>query len=282
MSEIKETPYYLYKITNNVNGKLYIGITNNPDRRKNQHWNFENRFNGKTVSILYQSMRKYGLENFDFEVICIGNKDYILDLEIKAISAYRTTEKKFGYNIKPGGDSGRGYSVTGSKRDVPVFVSGFWFPNRRMALNKLKMSVHVYKNRQKKGILGDVYVSNLGLYGSGVSSYKPYYVAGFWFPNLKIASLALNRSESTLSSRIRRNTLEQGFNLRNQAGEKNHMYGISPKDHPSSKSVCICGNVYTSIKEATAATGYSKYIITSRIKEGHPDFKFIKEELNSG
>lgn len=273
MSKI-DAPYYLYKITNKVNDKLYIGITNNPDRRKNQHWNFENRFNGKTINILYQAMRKYGTENFNFEVICIGSKEYILDLEIKAISAYKTTEKKFGYNIKPGGDSGRGYSVAGSKRDTPSYVSGFWFPNRRTALCKLGMSVHVYKNRQKKGILGDICILNLGAYGSGVSSFKPCYVAGFWFPSLTVASKTLCRKETTLASRIRRNTLEQGFNLREQNGENNHMFGIDPKDHPSSKSVSICGVEYNSIKEATAATGYSKYIINKRIKDKHPDFKY--------
>lgn len=275
----KEVPYYLYKITNNINGKMYIGITKNPKVRKNQHWNFENRFNGRTVNILYQAMRKYGLDNFSFDVMCIGNKEYILDLEIKAISKYKTTEKRFGYNIKPGGDSGRGYSVSGSKRDTPTYVSGFWFPNRRTAISKLKITVDVYKNRQKKGILGDTYIPSLGVYGSGVPSGKPYYVGGFWFPNLKVASTALGRKESTLASRIRRNTLEQGFNLKDQSGNKNHMYKIDPKDHHSSKTVYVKGTIYTSIKEAVASTGLSKYIITNRIKENHPDFKFIKEDL---
>lgn len=274
MLQNKETPYYLYKITNNVNGKLYIGITNNVDRRKNQHWNFENRFNGKTVSILYQAMRKYGLENFSFDVICIGNKEYILDLEIKAISAYRTTEKLFGYNIKPGGESGRGYSVTDTPRDIPVFVSGFWFPNRRTAIRKLNITIDVYKNRKREGTLGDVCRKAV--------KEESCYVGGFWFPDIPTACSKLKRSKATIRSRLQRGSVEEAKRKPDRAGKKNHMFSLSQKDHPSSKSVYVCGIIYSSIKEATSATGYSKYIITSRIKEGHPDFKFIKEELNSG
>lgn len=274
-------PCYLYKITNSVNGKLYIGISNNPQARKNQHWNFENRFNGKTISILYQAMRKYGLDKFSFEIICVGTKEYILDLEIKAIALYRTTEKEFGYNIKPGGEGGRGYSIRSSARDKPTYVSGFWFPNRRTALRTLNMSADVYKKRSTKGILGDTYINGLGKYGSGVSSMKPYYLAGFWFPNLDVAVEKLNRSEATLRARLYRGSLEEGKRKVEQSGSNNHMFGIRQEDHPSSKCVIIYGIEYPSIKQATAETGHSKFVITSRIKEGHPDFKFKNEEVNN-
>lgn len=52
------------------------------------------------------------------------------------------------------------------------------------------------------------------------------------------------------------------------------MFGIDPADHPSSVSVIVEGITYNSIKEATAATGYSKYVINKRIKENHIDFKY--------
>lgn len=276
-------PCYLYKIINSVNGKVYIGITNNPRIRKNQHWNFENRFNGKTINILYQAMRKYGLENFSFEVICVGCKNYILDLEIKAIKLYKTTEKKFGYNIKPGGESGRGYSVTDTPRDIPVFVSGFWFPNRRTATSKLNITINIYKNRQRSGTLGDVCrrtdrIGKQSFKRLGAIKYKPCYVSGFWFPDIQTACGKLNRTESVIRARLLRGSIEEGKRKVNQDGENNHMFGINPEDHPSAKIVVICGIEYGSIKQAVADTGYSKYIITSRIKQNHPDFKFKNEE----
>ena len=61
---------------------------------------------------------------------------------------------------------------------------------------------------------------------------------------------------------------------RNQEGSKNSMFGVDPADHPSSVSVIVEGITYNSIKEATAATGYSKYVINKRIKENHIDFKY--------
>lgn len=271
-------PCYLYKITNSVNGKLYIGISNNPKVRKNQHWNFEKRFNGKTINILYQAMRKYGLDNFSFEVICVGTKDYILNLEVKAIALYKTTEKQFGYNIKPGGDAGRGYSVTATPRDNPVFVSGFWFPCRRVAVEKLGITIAIYKNRQRDGTLGDVVrkVTKVSRYGHtklDTIKYSPMYVGGFWFPDLEVAVNKLNRPESTIRARIARGIVEAEPRARvpHNKGKKS---GVLPSEHPSAKSVIIFGVTYGSIKDATAETGYSKYVITSRIKEGHPDFKF--------
>lgn len=271
----EEIKYYLYKITNRVNGKMYIGITKNPNVRKNQHWNFEKRFNGKSISILYQAMRKYGKDSFEFSIICIGSKSYILDLETKVISLYRTQEKHFGYNIKPGGEAGRGYSIKTSKRDKPTFVSGFWFPSRRLAIEKLGWPVDLYKRRQKDRTLG--LLQTFSSYGT-FSKYKPYYVAGFWFPDIKIASEMLCRSELSLISRIRRGSVEEKFKRRSQDKELNHMFGISPENHPSSKKVSVLGEVFPSIKQATDKTGLSKYIITTRIKEGHPDFFFLTEE----
>ena len=57
--------YSIYKITNTVNSKCYIGFTGNIKRRWKQHK--VNRKNGKKP--LYQAFRKYGIKNFTFEVI---------------------------------------------------------------------------------------------------------------------------------------------------------------------------------------------------------------------
>lgn len=266
---------YLYKIVNQVNGKMYVGITSNPANRKQRHFS---KTGHSAFSIIRVAMDKYGRENFSFEIICVGAKDYILDLEVKAISLYRTCEKKFGYNIKPGGQSGRGYSVNGTKRDVPTFVSGFWFPNRRSALKSLNMTVDVYKNRKRRGTLESITQTYQVKSNKGVIRLiqTPRYVAGFWFPSFKVASEVLNQSYSGIVARVEKGFVEQSYprQLRNQIAENNHMFGIDPKDHPSSIAVIINNIKYDSIKQATEATGFSKYIINTRIKENHPDFRY--------
>lgn len=265
--------YYLYKIVNQINGKLYVGITSQPEKRKQRHFS---KHGHSAFSIIRLAMDKYGKNNFSFEIICIGEKEYILDLEVKAISLYRTREKEFGYNIKQGGQSGAGYLVGGSTKDIPVFVSGFWFPNRRTAVKSLGITVHIYKNRQKEGTLGDIVRLRKDKSDFKQPDQTPRYVGGFWFPSFKVAAKALSKPYQTIVGRVAKGQIEQHIKkrIRDQSGESNHMYGINPKEHPSSVSVIVNNIKYDSIKQATADTGFSKYIINSRIKENHPDFQY--------
>ena len=62
----------IYKITNMINGKCYVGQAVNIKRRWKKHK--EVAFNNKDPGYsypLYQAIRKYGLENFAFEVFAI-------------------------------------------------------------------------------------------------------------------------------------------------------------------------------------------------------------------
>lgn len=55
----------IYKITNKINGKVYIGqTTDSLSRRKSGH--IQAATSG-SKSKLYSAMRKYGVENFEFE-----------------------------------------------------------------------------------------------------------------------------------------------------------------------------------------------------------------------
>lgn len=62
--------FSVYKITNNINNKCYIGSSIRPDKRWRQHKN--SAFNPNSPNYhypLYQAFRKYGIENFTFEII---------------------------------------------------------------------------------------------------------------------------------------------------------------------------------------------------------------------
>lgn len=262
---------YLYKIVNQINGKMYVGITADPVRRKQRHFS---KTGHSAFSIIRLAMDKYGRENFSFEIICIGTEEYILDLEVKAIALYRTREKEFGYNIKAGGQGGAGYRINKSKNDTPAFVSGWWFPNRRTAVKALNITVAIYKNRQKDGTLGNLIRGRQDVVYKDGEIYSPVFVGGFWFPNRKVAAIKLDVPHTTVSNRLYKGFTGTQKKQRNQFGENNNFFGIDPKDHPSSIAVIINNIKYDSIKQATEATGFSKYIINSRIKENHPDFRY--------
>ena len=47
----------IYKITNLINGKMYIGQTNDFNRRKREH---KNKMYGNCSKVLYNAIEKYG------------------------------------------------------------------------------------------------------------------------------------------------------------------------------------------------------------------------------
>jgi len=101
---------YLYKITNKVNSKVYIGQTINPNQRWNNH-KYDAKNNPKYY--LHKAINKYGVHNFDFDIILtcktIEDSDY---LEKILISQYKSTTRDFGYNLKKGGNCSEHHDET--------------------------------------------------------------------------------------------------------------------------------------------------------------------------
>ena len=95
----------IYKITNKVNNKVYIGQSINIEGRFYQHKNCLNRNVGHN-SHFQNAWNKYGEENFEFELIhIVSNVEELNDLEIYYIKKYNSNNPKFGYNITSGGDA---------------------------------------------------------------------------------------------------------------------------------------------------------------------------------
>lgn len=86
---------YLYKIINNINNKVYIGITNDYKRRWANH--------GTENTVISNAIKKYGKENFTFEVLFKNVPiDEIDDLEIAQIKLHNSLVPN-GYNVAKGG-----------------------------------------------------------------------------------------------------------------------------------------------------------------------------------
>ena len=91
---LKSEVGYIYTITDN-NNKVYIGSTNSPDQRWEQH---------KTTidtSPLHTAMQSEGIENFKFEVIDTVDyidKETLLIKESVYMNEYNSIES--GYNMK--------------------------------------------------------------------------------------------------------------------------------------------------------------------------------------
>lgn len=95
--------FLIYKITNNINGKIYIGKTSRdiPTRWK-EHCS---KASQKKGFYLHNAIYKYGQENFSIEEIDrTENEKQINILEQKWIKYYNSTDKTKGYNLTNGGD----------------------------------------------------------------------------------------------------------------------------------------------------------------------------------
>jgi len=91
----------LYKLTNVLDGKAYIGqTTREVDVRVNEHLNHS----GKQCRYLKAAIEKYGKEYFVPEVLDTADSKDELDLkEIAYIEFYKSDNRDYGYNLTKGG-----------------------------------------------------------------------------------------------------------------------------------------------------------------------------------
>lgn len=91
----------IYKITNLVTKQSYIGQSVDIASRWKQHIKCGLGIDASHTNILYNSMQKYGVWNFAFELIEQCSKEQLNEREKFYISLYQTD--KFGYNMTQGG-----------------------------------------------------------------------------------------------------------------------------------------------------------------------------------
>lgn len=86
----------IYKITNTINQKVYIGQSIHPIQRFSEHC-----YNN-TDSLIHRAIKKYGKENFQFEIIEPDIENYN-EREKYWINYYNCISPN-GYNLSHGGD----------------------------------------------------------------------------------------------------------------------------------------------------------------------------------
>lgn len=95
--EEKYSQKYIYKITNKINNKVYIGQSIKPKERFQQHCHRKEKY----CSLINQAIQKYGIENFEFEILGLF-EDY--NNKEKYYIEYYNSKAPNGYNIANGGE----------------------------------------------------------------------------------------------------------------------------------------------------------------------------------
>lgn len=106
----------IYKITNKINNKTYIGQSINIENRWQQHKINAFNFNTHTYNYpLYRAIRKYGLDNFEFQVLEECNKEILTQEEQYYIDYYNSLNPNCGYNLVSAVDAKRGENCNWAK-----------------------------------------------------------------------------------------------------------------------------------------------------------------------
>ena len=117
----------IYKITNLINNKIYIGET---IRKLNVRWNehkSEALVNGHGYNYhLHNAMRKYGIDNFTIEIIdsCPDEERFLL--ESKYIQQYNSTSPEIGYNTVV---EGSGHTLVSTDAILKAWKEGLTVKN---------------------------------------------------------------------------------------------------------------------------------------------------------
>jgi len=100
----------IYKITNNINGKIYVGQSICIEKRWRNHKNYFG--SGNEDYPLYRAFSKYGIDNFSFEVIEECSRSELNKREIYWINYYNSVNN--GYN--------QSYGTINAQKLTPEYV----------------------------------------------------------------------------------------------------------------------------------------------------------------
>lgn len=111
-------PYgVVYKTTNLINGKIYIGKTIKTGNKLKCYF-------GSGVSIIH-AIKKYGINNFKKDIMAeASSEDELNALEIYYIKEYNSMDIKIGYNILQGGEGFNSKTASETSKKMwrnPVF-----------------------------------------------------------------------------------------------------------------------------------------------------------------
>lgn len=127
---------YIYKITNLINGKIYIGQTiSSIQKRYSKHCNCNQQIIGKAI-------QKYGKENFKLERIDSATSREELDEKERYWISFYNSQIPNGYNLESGGTTNKEINEDTRKklRESHLGEKAYWYNKHLTDEVKLKLS----------------------------------------------------------------------------------------------------------------------------------------------
>lgn len=205
---------YIYKITNLINNKCYIGQTTKTIEERYRHHIVDSkrtdRYSYKYP--LYSAMRKYGYENFKLEKIETCNISELNEREIYWIDYYDTY--KNGYNQTLGGDGTRYLNLNEEQiikdyehiKNMSKVAKIHSCSNKTIKEILLKHNIHIKSSVDVKRNEG-FSIKRCDLNGNILEEYETLKDAGYWVYDNKLTNISdRNHAYLIIRTHIIRNT----------------------------------------------------------------------------
>lgn len=107
----------IYKITNTVNEKSYIGSSIDLNSREYKHFWMLRRGSHDNI-FLQRSFDKYGEGNFTFDIVEQCEENLLIDRENHFITSYNSNNSEYGYNLATVNEFRRNNFNEGVKKQI--------------------------------------------------------------------------------------------------------------------------------------------------------------------
>lgn len=147
--------YYIYKITNLINNKIYIGRTTQTIKKRwSVHLAYaKHTYKQNGCSYICNAMKKYGVNNFTISVVdTTNNFEKLVFLESFYINYYNTTNPKYGYNLLVENKNGDGLEFLSESTKILISTT-----NR---LSRKRPTGVLYDKFRNKWLARFVYLRN--------------------------------------------------------------------------------------------------------------------------
>lgn len=138
----------IYRFVNMVNGKSYVGRSKDLKHRYYQHIGLLRRGIEPCVK-LNKAWKKYGEENFVYEVLCLCDESELNSMEMYYIQKYDSFAN--GYNCTAGGDGITGYRHTdeAKKKIGEAFKGKVYSEEDRKKMSERQKGRHLTAQHRK-------------------------------------------------------------------------------------------------------------------------------------
>ena len=255
---------YIYKITNDINGKIYIGKTeySNPYLRWAAHLNdYNHKKNEKRP--LYSAMRKYGEEHFHFEIIEQTNNPVEREKYwINKLHTYVGFDNCNGYNATLGGD-GKAYLNLDEDEIITYHVeeAAFILYKTAQHFNVCVDTIREILLRNKIPIMNSTVMNRLKIYFShgGVLQIN--------IENKSIENIHDTIADANRHLGVKNNNIKNACN--SQIFNEHIVYGY----------IWCYGKDYDKYKNEIQNGSFNNIVVNKRKSRNHYDFDVIYQDL---